>query len=554
MSKINILDCTFRDGGYYNNWDFEESIINQYLKAMAALPVDIVEIGFRNLPGTLSGFVGGCAFSTDNFINALNVPQGIRLAVMVNASEMIKHPSGSVDAIHSLFSDAQSSPVEMVRIAAHTNQVLQSVEMIQELKSLGYRTALNIMQISGLSGAELEALSRHASASEADVLYFADSLGSMGPGDVSNTIQGLRTHWSGDLGFHAHNNMERALMNSIQAIANGVTWIDGTVLGMGRGPGNAGTEYLAIEIESLLDRKMNHTPLLNLINTHFKSLKQQYGWGSNPFYFLAGKYGVHPSYIQEMLSDSRYSEEDILAVVEHLRSVGGNRYRLEKLESARNFYSGYVKGSWNPKSMIEGKNVLVLGSGPGSVKHRAALERFIEETHPIVVALNKQTPICSKLIDIRAVCHPVRLVADIQDHIESEQPLVIPASMLPEELLASLQGKELLDYGIEIKDKIFDFHDVYGTLPCSLVIAYVLAFSNSGGARQILLAGFDGYPAEDPRTHELNEVFEAYYMNRMAAPLISITPTLYKIDEMSVYDPIVGRNSNANGVDHTRKI
>ena len=32
MNKIKILDCTLRDGGYYNNWDFSKEIVNDYLK------------------------------------------------------------------------------------------------------------------------------------------------------------------------------------------------------------------------------------------------------------------------------------------------------------------------------------------------------------------------------------------------------------------------------------------------------------------------------------------------------------------------------------------
>ena len=31
-NKINLLDCTLRDGGYYNNWFFTKELINEYLK------------------------------------------------------------------------------------------------------------------------------------------------------------------------------------------------------------------------------------------------------------------------------------------------------------------------------------------------------------------------------------------------------------------------------------------------------------------------------------------------------------------------------------------
>ena len=47
MTKI--LDCTLRDGGYYNNWDFDINLVKDYLKVMDFLKVDFIEIGFRSL-------------------------------------------------------------------------------------------------------------------------------------------------------------------------------------------------------------------------------------------------------------------------------------------------------------------------------------------------------------------------------------------------------------------------------------------------------------------------------------------------------------------------
>ena len=65
--KPTLLDCTFRDGGYYNNWNFDIDLINQYLNAMEIAKVDVVELGFRFLKS--DDFLGPCAFSKDNFFN-----------------------------------------------------------------------------------------------------------------------------------------------------------------------------------------------------------------------------------------------------------------------------------------------------------------------------------------------------------------------------------------------------------------------------------------------------------------------------------------------------
>jgi isopropylmalate/homocitrate/citramalate synthase len=49
-SSTIILDCTLRDGGYYNNWDFRAAVVDRYLRSMQAASIDVIEIGFRYLP------------------------------------------------------------------------------------------------------------------------------------------------------------------------------------------------------------------------------------------------------------------------------------------------------------------------------------------------------------------------------------------------------------------------------------------------------------------------------------------------------------------------
>ena len=87
--KINFLDCTLRDGGYYNNWDFEPDLIKAYLEAMDNLQIDFVEIGFRSLKN--DGYKGGVAYSTDSYIESLNIPTGLvgKIGVMINGSEIV---------------------------------------------------------------------------------------------------------------------------------------------------------------------------------------------------------------------------------------------------------------------------------------------------------------------------------------------------------------------------------------------------------------------------------------------------------------------------------
>ena len=124
--KPVLVDCTLRDGGYYNGWDFSNDLIEEYLQAMAVASVDFVELGFRSLEA--DGFRGGCAYTTDRFIRGLSIPPGVALGVMVNAGELESHDGGPVTAIESLFAPAGDSPIQLVRIATHLHEVNTAFE------------------------------------------------------------------------------------------------------------------------------------------------------------------------------------------------------------------------------------------------------------------------------------------------------------------------------------------------------------------------------------------------------------------------------------------
>jgi 4-hydroxy 2-oxovalerate aldolase len=527
-----VLDCTLRDGGYYNNWNFPFEVTNQYLNAMSAAGVDIVELGLRSLIN--KGFKGANAYTTDSYLRSLSIPVGLKVAVMINASELVGDIAQD-EVLEKLFPrDYEGSLVDVVRIACHMHEFTQALPACNWLKKRGFIVGFNLMQISGRTQAEIESLSYEASKYPIDALYFADSMGSMNPVQTTQILGWLRKHWQGAIGVHTHDNMGLALSNTLQAINDGAIWVDATVTGMGRGPGNARTEELVIEVAERRFQSINLVPLMNIIRSYFQPLKNQCGWGTNPYYYLSGKYGIHPTYIQEMLSDSRYSEEDILAAINHLKSEGGSKFSFNALDAARHLYQSEPCGNWEPETLIADKEVLILGAGSGVSSHKAAIERFITLYKPIVIALNTQSAVMQGLIDLRVACHPVRLLADCVAHTALPQPLITPVSALPADVLAALGDKTLLDFGLMVKPATFLFSATNAVLPNSLVISYALALATSGKATRILLAGFDGYGADDPRTKEMQTVFELYREASML-DVISITPTSYNVPTISVY-------------------
>lgn len=535
MNKPIILDCTLRDGGYHNLWDFNPVLIQEYLDAVHSAGVDFVEFGFRSTKS--DGFKGGCAYSTDTYIEQFNVPVGLKLGVMVNAKELL-NSSGNVDTtiLSRLFSDASESRVSLVRIAVHLTDFKNCLPATTWLNNMGYLVAFNLMQVTDKTTEDLSSIAKAASKYPIDVLYFADSFGNMTSENTKAIVKAFRVAWSGEMGIHTHDSMSKALNNSSIAYESGVRWIDGSITGMGRGPGNARTELLLLEFSNHSGNNRNMTGLVGLINKYFLPMQKEYGWGTNTFYYLAGKYGIHPTFVQEMLNDKRYKEEDVLAVIEHLSAKKGKKsFNKIALESARNFYSDKASGNWNPKEMFEGKDILLLGSGPGTKNYSKVIETFIQVTKPIVVALNTQDSIKCDLIDVRIACHPVRLLVDCEKYKNLPQPLITPVSSLPLDIKDSLKGVILLDYGIAINPNCFEIHNHFGVLPKPLVIVYALSAASSGNARRIFLAGFDGYAPGDPRNIEMDEILTQFLDIKNIPELLAITPTRYNVSSTSIY-------------------
>jgi len=536
--NIKLLDCTLRDGGYYNNWDFSSDLIKDYLEAMVSIQADYVEIGFRFISN--NDFKGGCAFSTDSYINSLNIPYALKdkIGVMVNGSDILSQ-GNSKNNVHEvlkeLFAPKKQSPVSLVRIACHINEFEHCLSAVIWLKDQGYKVGFNLMQINNANEEKIAELLKLANTYPIDVLYFADSMGSLNAKQVTTIVDTFKNNWNGAIGIHAHDSMGNAIKNSIQAVNDGVSWVDCTVTGMGRGPGNAQTEYLSIELDDYRNLNTSKTKLLKLIRNHFRSLKEQYGWGINPYYYLAGKYNIHPTYIQKMINDTRYNEEDIVSVIDYLKEQGGGKFNPDVLETARHFYSDETKGTWEPEKVIKNNNVLIIGAGPSTARHRKVIESYVRKYNPFVIALNTQKSINEDLINARAACHPVRILADCNEYLNLAQPLIAPASMLSENIKQKLPQEKIFDFDIRINAESFKFNSNNCVVPSLLVLSYALAIATSGKAKKILLAGFDGYGADDPRRKEVDNIFNLYRKAKGSVDFLSITETQYEIPVKSIY-------------------
>ena len=241
-----LLDCTLRDGGYYNNWNFDNTFINNYLNSVSLAKIDYVEIGFRFLKHDKN--LGELAYTKDSFLKKIKIPKNIKIAVMINGEEY----KNQINELNKKFILCKNSKIDLVRIAININKVDDIKEIAKHIKSKNYKVAINLMQSNQVNKKKLiEIIESIKLWNCCDILYFADSLGAMDHVEVKRLSKIIKSKWNKHIGFHSHDNRSLALSNSLEAIKNSINFIDSTILGMGRGAGNLQTEKILFELNRL---------------------------------------------------------------------------------------------------------------------------------------------------------------------------------------------------------------------------------------------------------------------------------------------------------------
>lgn len=531
-----ILDCTLRDGGYYNNWDFPEEVVDAYLKAVSEARIDYIELGLRNFPQ--SGFLGAYAYTTEQHLNSMSLPEGPTYGVMVDAKTILKAPMMVEEAVEKLFVPASESKVQLVRVAAHFNEVERSGPIVKKLKNLGYIVGFNLMQSGGKSDDVIADKARQATEwGVLDVLYFADSLGNMDGDEVERIIKSLRKEWSGPLGIHTHNNMGKGLDNTISAMNNNVTWLDTTITGMGRGAGNTPTENL-LAVLARESGKYDPSPIYDLVIRHFETMQKEYGWGSSLLYFLGAQNDVHPTYIQNLLSNKHYGTDEIVGAINYLSNLEGTMsYNGSVLESALNFNIDSDKPTGTDAfiNKFHGKEVLVIANGNSCSRYKKSIELYIKNKKPVVLSVNLSQYVDESMIDYIVLSHNVKFLSEFEKYKSLSKPVILPKHRFNASEMTSIEHLDIIDVGFNSNSDVFSIDECVVNSPYDLTSAYVFGILAMANPESIKLIGFDGYEKGDTRQQEMLDIIGQYKQLDDSAELISLTPTEYPIIQGSIY-------------------
>lgn len=286
MDNVTVVDCTVRDGGLINKWQFSDDLVRKVFKAINASGIEYMEIGYRASEKMFPpDEYGPWRFSKDEKIREIigDTPVNTKLGVMVDI--------GRVEPEDLL--PADESPLSFVRVATYLKDIEKAISLANLITDKGYESFINIMAISTVNDYDLKkGLAEVEAQTSVTAVTVVDSFGSLYHENVSHLVETFK----GSLdkkktGFHGHNNLQLGFANTMTAISSGAEFCDATINGIGRGAGNCPLELLMTHLK---DPKFNIEPIFQVIQDAFIELRNEIEWGYLLPYMITGMLNEHP--------------------------------------------------------------------------------------------------------------------------------------------------------------------------------------------------------------------------------------------------------------------
>ncbi|MCQ2163291.1 MAG: aldolase catalytic domain-containing protein [Bacteroidales bacterium] len=283
--EIKVLDCTVRDGGLMNKWQFSKDFVKGVYDSCVAAGIDYMEIGYISSEDQFShDEFGPWKFCAEDDLREIMGDNNTdtKISVMADIGR-IKY-----DDIR----PKSESVIDLFRVACYDYQIDKAIELAHHVMDKGYEATINMMAVSKVAERALNQVLEDVANSRVPIFYLVDSFGSLYSEDINNLMHRYKSALPGKtIGFHGHNNTQLAFANTIECIIDGANMLDATMLGIGRGAGNCPMELL---LSFLKNPKYKIEPIIKCIQDYVYPLKKDIDWGYFIPYMITGAQNDHP--------------------------------------------------------------------------------------------------------------------------------------------------------------------------------------------------------------------------------------------------------------------
>ena len=476
--NISVLDCTLRDGGYCNNWEFGLDSEKRIIAGLVESGVEIVECGF--LTNRVHYKEGTSKFTSLSQIKNI-LPQNRRnckFVVMVNYGEynLEKLP------------ERNDSGIDGIRIAFHKKDASQALREAEVIKEKGYDLFLQPMVSLLYSDSEFLKLIFDSNNLNPYAFYIVDSFGNMKKRDLERYFFNADHNLDSDIciGFHSHNNLQLSFSNA-QALADSHCShdmvIDSCIYGMGRGGGNLNTELFLNYLNENYDKKYEIRPIVRIIDKSIDGFFKRNSWGYSLTNYLSAIYNTHPNYSNFLIDKNTLNIEEIDSVLKMMKDEKRVYYDEEYIE---NLYleflsSGKVfeKHRNEFENTVQKKRVMLIAPGKSSYDKRELIEQYAKNNDLVVISVNHDYSYYS--VDYIFLSN-LRRYREIDSAYYSK--CIVTSNIPVKDAYMQTDYHALLNENTYVRDNA-------GLMAIKFLVGF--------GVNEIILAGFDGY------SHDYNE-------------------------------------------------
>ncbi|MBR6147718.1 MAG: aldolase catalytic domain-containing protein [Lachnospiraceae bacterium] len=530
MKKIELLDCTLRDGGYVNDWEFGHDNIVILFERLVSSEVDYIEIGFmddrRDADMNRSIAPGTAAMS--------KIYEGLdkKGAFVVG---MIDY--GTCDI--SLIQPQSETIMDGIRVIFKKQKMHEAIDYMKQIKALGYKVFCQAVSITSYNDEELAELIELVNDLDPYAFSLVDTYGLLHKEQLMHYYNFANIHLNEDirLGYHAHNNFQLAFANCVELIETSddsrTILIDGTLYGMGKSAGNAPVELLANYMNSHLDKHYHVNQLLEAIDVTIMDIYKRIPWGYNMKFFVSASNDCHPNYVTYLMDKKKLSMSSINHILAKLEGEKKLLYDQDYIES---LYIQYQNRECDDtadfdvlKQQLTGKPILMLAPGKRIYSEKEKVDKYIAENKPVVIAINFiPSEYC---VNYAFLSNSKRYVAQATKISKKDVKLIATSNVT--------KAEGCFDYVFSYS-KLLDEEALIADNPMIMLIRLLRDMN----VESIALAGFDGYEKtalpnyinanmehtfSKELAHEINEdVKKGIIKLELTVPLVYVTTSLYE--------------------------
>lgn len=392
MGKIQLLDCTLRDGAYIVNSMFGCSAIKGIISKLQEAGADVIECGWlKDKPHT-----SGSSF--------FHVPQDLTPYLTSKRSNIIYTVMIDWDRYNlSALPEYDSESLDAIRVVFPHGRHIEGIDTGRQIKQKGYKIFFQAANTLAYSHDDLLSLADEANKVRPEAISIVDTFGAMYEEDLERIVAALDEALDPaiKIGFHSHNNQQLSFALTISFInyfrgRDRDIMVDSSLCGMGRGAGNATTELVVSYLNRKCGTHYNMDAVMDAIDIYMGYYQEKYRWGYSTPYFIAGLYCCHVNNIAYLLSNHRTNSKDMRNIISSMKPEDRRKYDYGLLEQK---YLSIVSRKVDDAEAVHelqkafsGREVLLIAPGKSSIEQQGDILRYIHSRNAAVIGVNAIIP------------------------------------------------------------------------------------------------------------------------------------------------------------------